>query len=36
MKTMPTASLVLGAMTLLGPGEPGGTGGLEPSEIHRL
>ena len=36
MKTTPTASLVLGATTLLGPGVPGGIGGLEPSDIHLL
>lgn len=36
MKTTPTASRVFGATTLLGPGEPGGIGGLDPSEAHRL
>lgn len=34
MKTMPTASLVLGATTLLGPGVPGDVGGRVPSDIH--
>lgn len=36
MKTTPTASRVFGATTLLGPALPGGNGGLEPSDIHRL
>ena len=36
MKTTPTARRVFGATTRLGPGEPGGIGGLDPSEAHRL